>query len=119
MNTKIDPAEFGRLWADAWNRRDVDAVLAHFADDVVFTSPVAQQVGFSSDGVVRGKPALRSYWLAALAKNPDLHFQVTAVYRGVDTLVIAFKNQHGIDRLEVLRFRGDVVFEGHGTFIVD
>ena len=32
---------FAEEWAAAWNRRDVDAVLAHFHDDVVFTSPVA------------------------------------------------------------------------------
>ncbi len=27
-------------WIDAWNRRDIEAVLAHFADDVRFTSPM-------------------------------------------------------------------------------
>ena len=32
-------AEFAARWAAAWNRRDVEAVLAHFHDDVVFTSP--------------------------------------------------------------------------------
>jgi hypothetical protein len=25
----------------AWNRRDIEAVLEHFADDVTFTSPLA------------------------------------------------------------------------------
>jgi ketosteroid isomerase-like protein len=117
MKINVDPIEFSRIWEAAWNRRDVEAVLAHFAEDAVFTSPLAQQVGFASDGVVRGREALRRYWLAALDKNPDLRFRVTAVYRGVDTVVIAFRTQHGVDRLEILRFADGRIVEGHGTFV--
>ena len=106
------------MWEAAWNGRDIEAVLMHFAEDAVFTSPVAQQVGFAQDGIVRGKDALRRYWLAALNKNPDLKFRVTAVYSAVDTIVIAFQNQLGVDRAEVLRFADGLVVEGHGTFIV-
>ena len=117
MTLTVDAVEFSRIWEAAWNRRDVEAVLTHFADDAVFTSPVAQQVGFAREGVVRGKDALRRYWVAALEKNPDLSFRVTAVYRGVDTIVIAFQNQQGVDRVEILRFANGLVVEGHGTFI--
>ena len=53
-----EPGVFAKAWLTAWNRRDVDAVLAHFHDDVVFTSPVAAQVMPDSNGVVRGKAAL-------------------------------------------------------------
>jgi ketosteroid isomerase-like protein len=35
---------FARHWRDAWNRHDIDAVLAHFADGVTFTSPVAARI---------------------------------------------------------------------------
>ena len=107
---------FGQAWAEAWNRRDVEAVLAHFHDDAVFTSPVARQVGFCQDGVVRGKEALRRYWKAALAQNPDLHFTVVSVFQGVDTIAIAFKTQKGLDRVEILTFKHGLVVEGHGTF---
>ena len=117
MTPTIDAFEFSRIWEAAWNRRDVETVLTHFDDDAVFISPVAQRVGFARDGVVRGKDALRRYWLAALEKNPDLRFRVTAVYRGVDVIVIAFQNQEGVDRVEVLRFANGLVVEGHGAFI--
>lgn len=30
-----DPTAFGDEWVRAWNAHDVDAVLAHFHDDVV------------------------------------------------------------------------------------
>ncbi|HZC93597.1 MAG TPA: nuclear transport factor 2 family protein [Mycobacterium sp.] len=35
-----EPGVFAAEWATAFNRLDVEAVLAHFHDEVVFTSPV-------------------------------------------------------------------------------
>ena len=116
MIEKVNAIEFSREWEAAWNRRDVEAILKHFHEDAVFASPVAKQIGFSEDGIVNGKDALRRYWTAALAQNPDLRFQVTKVYQGTNTLVIVFKNQNGMDRAEVLTFSRGVVIEGHGTF---
>lgn len=113
----INAIEFARDWEAAWNRRDVEAVLKHFHEDVVFTSPVARQIGFAEDGIVNGKDALRLYWTTALAKSTSLRFQVTAVYQGVNTLVILFKNQQGVDRAEILTFRNGLVIEGHGAFV--
>ena len=49
-----EPDSFTEDWLTAWNCHDVDAVLAHFHDDVVFTSPVAARVTPGSEGVVRG-----------------------------------------------------------------
>lgn len=75
MTLAVDAMEFSRIWEAAWNRRDVETVLAHFDEGAVFTSPVAQRIGFARDGVVRGKDALRRYWLAALEKNPTCDFE--------------------------------------------
>ncbi len=106
---------FAVEWERAWNEHDLEAVLAHFADDVTFTSPVAARVVPESGGVVRGKEALRAYWSTALSKMPDLRFEVTSVYAGIDTLVIAFRNQSGNLRAEVLEFDNGRVIRGHGT----
>src|SRR6476660_1145573 len=76
-----DPREFAEEWVRAWNAHDVEAVLAHFHDDVEFTSPVAARVLPDSDGVVRGKDALRHYWTTALTMLPDLHFEPTELDR--------------------------------------
>lgn len=118
-NVDIDPAAFSRQWVQAWNRLDVDAVLAHFHDDVVFTSPVAARMYPETAGVIHGKAALRHYWTGALRRLPDLHFTVEDVYRGIDTIVINYRNQNGGLVNEVLRFGGDgLVIEGHGTYLV-
>jgi len=112
-------AQLATSWVEAWNAHDLDAILAHFADDVVFTSPVAAQMLPETGGVLRGKAALRAYWGAGLPRIPDLHFDVIAVYTGVDTLVINYRNHVGGLVCEVLRFDGDLVVEGAGTYLSD
>ena len=112
-----DPQSFAEAWVQAWNRHDVETVLAHFHDDVVFSSPVAERVSPGSGGVVRGKDALRAYWNAALALLPDLRFEVLGVYRGQHTLVINYRNERGGLVNEVLIFDGDLIREGHGTYL--
>lgn len=61
--------EFADGWVAAWNAHDLERVLTHFADDVVFTSPVAARL-LDGDGVIRGKPALREYWREGCGASP-------------------------------------------------
>ena len=112
-----DPQTFADEWVRVWNAHDVEAVLAHFHDDVEFTSPVAARVLPESHGVVRGKDALRHYWTTALTMLPDLHFDVVGVYQGESTLVINYRNHRAELVNEVLTFDGDLVRVGHGTYL--
>jgi ketosteroid isomerase-like protein len=114
----VDAVEFSERWVRNWNAHDVEAVLADFHDDVVFTSPVAAELLPETGGVVRGKDALRRYWTEALARIPELRFTVEGVYQGVDTIVINYRNQSGNLVNEVLTFRDDPIIEGHGTYRV-
>jgi len=117
--TSFDPAAFAAHWRAAWNAHDLDAVLAHFHDDVVFTSPIAASLLPETGGVIRGKAALRAYWEEGLRRIPDLHFTVEAVFVGVNTLVIHYINQKGVGVSEVLVFDAGLVREGHGTYPTD
>jgi hypothetical protein len=65
---------FAENWIAAWNRRDVDAVLAHFADDAQFMSPVARN--FVGRPVLRNKQELADYWRAALDRISILEFRL-------------------------------------------
>ena len=116
----MDHAEaqaFAGQWVKDWNAHDIDALLGHFTDDVVFTSPVAVRL-IGGDGVIRGKEALRAYWSEGVRLIPDLHFEVVALYAGISTLVINYRNQAGGVVSEVLTFDGPLVKEGHGTYLV-
>jgi hypothetical protein len=114
----VDPVAFSKQWVEAWNAHDIESVLDHFDEDVVFTSPVAAKLLPETAGVIHGKPALRHYWTQALQGIPHLQFVVKSVYQGIDTIVITYRNQDGGEVSEVLRFNGNVVIEGHGTYIV-
>ena len=65
---------FAQEWAHHWNTRDVEAVLAHFAERAVFSSPVALKV--IGEATIHGKKALRAYWSRALADHQSLHFTI-------------------------------------------
>src|SRR5262245_40526403 len=70
--TRSDALRYAADWIAAWNRLDIESVLATFEDSVAFTSPRAlATVGVST---VHGKEALRTYWAAALARVSSLRF---------------------------------------------
>lgn len=110
-----DAVAFAERWVKHWNDHDIEAVLTHFADDAVFTSPLAERLLPESGGVLRGKEALRRYWAEGLRQGPGLRFELLGVYVGIDTIVIRFRNERGADRCEVLTFAGGLVRTGHGT----
>jgi hypothetical protein len=61
-----------------------------------------------TDGPTAGSPSI-----------PDLRFEVLALYVGVSTLVINYRNQAGGLVSEVLTFGGPLVREGHGTYLAE
>ena len=63
---------FARAWIANWNRRDVAAVLSHFAEDAEFVTPVA--VKYAGRSVLRGKAELAAYWQAAMKDITELEF---------------------------------------------
>ena len=77
ISTRSDAEKFAEEWARAWNRRDVEAVLAHFRANIIFASPTALAV--TGSPVVHGKDALRAYWTKALARTGSIRFSVLRV----------------------------------------
>lgn len=95
---------FAHEWIAAWNAHDLDRILAHYAPDIVFLSPVAQQrVG---NGRVAGIPALHAYWGPALTAGSTLKFELTDVLTGHDCLTILYRNQKGQSVAETCEFDG-------------
>ena len=107
----IDAESFAHEWIAGWNARDLDAILAHYADDVVFSSPKAAEITGSARVV--GKSALAAYWRAALARSPALHFELERVYAGDGCLAIAYI-RNGTQRVaETLEFENGRVVRGY------
>lgn len=107
---------FAAEWAEAWNSHDLERVLAHYTEDVVFASPRIAELTGEAVGEVRGKAALRAYWAAGLERLPDLHFTVEDVRASTDSVVIAYRNERGAGVTEVLTFRDGLVCRGFGAY---
>jgi ketosteroid isomerase-like protein len=85
--------EFASNWIKNWNNRDVEAVLSHFDDDCIFESPLGKT--YAGSPVIRGKQALRSYWLAALDRIKSLKFELeSAVWDPNERTLVVFSIAH-------------------------
>ncbi|WP_405912028.1 nuclear transport factor 2 family protein [Streptomyces sp. NBC_00963] len=108
--------KFAAEWREDWNSHDLERILAHYHEDVTFSSPMIEHFNGDASGTVRGKDELRAYWRTGLARIPDLHFDVMDVRAGVDSLVIDYRNQIGGRVYEVLAFRDGLVIAGFGAY---
>jgi ketosteroid isomerase-like protein len=107
----------GRSWTDAWNRHDLDAVMAHLREEIAFSSPHIPAIAGEPSGVLHGKPAVRAYWAEALRRMPDLHFDLQGVTVGLDAVAIRYTNERGRESVELLLVDGDgLVVRGAGTY---
>ena len=75
--TQSEALEWAHGWIAKWNCSDVDGVLAHFADDVAFTSPRA--VAIMGKARLSGKQELTEYWNRGMAAIQSIHFQLDSV----------------------------------------
>jgi hypothetical protein len=89
-------------WVAAWNAHDLDSIMTHYEDNVELTSPVAAQLLSTADGKVVGKASLRAYFQRGLEAYPELHFQLTDVLCGLNSVVLYYTNQKGTRTAEFM-----------------
>ncbi len=97
-----DADAFAQDWEAGWNSHDLDAIMRHYRDDIVFRSKKA--VSLTRRGEIRGLAELRGYWAAALERQPDLRFRVRDVFEGYEMMVISYTNHRGVLAAETLYF---------------
>lgn len=78
--SRSDLIAHAEAWIRDWNAHDVDAVIAPWAEDGVFISPIAATV--TGHPVIQGRAALKTYWQGALKRAGSLHF--TPLFLQVD-----------------------------------
>jgi len=107
----ISPEQAGLLardWVDAFNRHDLQAVIAHYADDIEFSSPAVIDVMREPTGTIRGKATLEAYFAQALEKYPNLGFELLHILNGVNSVTILYRSLHrGSLGAEVMTLNGE------------
>jgi ketosteroid isomerase-like protein len=69
---------------DAFNRHDLDAVMAAMTDDALFESPWPPPDG----GRVEGSAEMRAYWEKFFANNPDARFDAEEIFAAGDRCTV-------------------------------
>jgi ketosteroid isomerase-like protein len=103
--------EFAVSWVEAWNSGDLERIIAHYAEDVVFSSPLIRTTGEGNSNTIRGRKALRAYFSAALRKFPLLRFRLRAVYVGDESVVLLYDSVGGLVASEKLKLneKGQII----------
>lgn len=104
-----DYKAFAKDWEEAWNSHDLNRILSHYTEDVIFQSRKA--FSYVGVGQTQGKEQLRHYWQAALDAQPDLKFEVETIFGGQMMLVIVYRNHKNRRAAETLYFRADGLVE--------
>jgi ketosteroid isomerase-like protein len=95
MVTREFAVRFAEEWIAAWNAHDLERILSHYTDDFEMASPVIVEFMGEPSGTIKGKQAVRDYWSRALARIPDLHFELVDVYVGASSAVIHYRGPRG------------------------
>jgi hypothetical protein len=108
MLTESQARQFADDWVRAWNAHDLEAILSHYAPEIVLTSPVAARLLNDPSGAVAGKVALRGYFQRGLEAYPNLTFELVDVLRGISSVVLYYKNQKGTMSGEFMELDGNL-----------
>jgi ketosteroid isomerase-like protein len=89
-------ARFAADWIAAWNAHDLERILEHYAEDFEMASPVISQLMGEPSGTLKGKAAIRTYWAKALARHPELEFELLHVLAGAASITIVYRGHRGL-----------------------
>lgn len=118
--TKQFAKSFADEWVNAWNNKDIEAIMGHYVDNVVFSSPFILKAQINDKGTVQGKSELRKYFERALEKNPDLHFDLKQIMVGIKSITLIYTRKRTMLASEtmILNDKGKVV-EGLSHYSAD
>lgn len=82
--------DIARAWLEAFNKYDVDALVALYADDATHTSPKIRALHPESGGKLRGRAAMSAWWRDSNARLPGLRYELTALTANEDRVFIEY-----------------------------
>lgn len=63
-------------WFDAFNTHDIETLLTLYDENAEHYSPKLKTHRPSTDGLIKGKAALRAWWTDAFKRLPQLHYEL-------------------------------------------
>jgi limonene-1,2-epoxide hydrolase len=63
-------------WFEAFNQHDIDMLLHLYHEDAEHYSPKLKIHQPETNGLIKGKTALRNWWTDAFQRLPQLHYEI-------------------------------------------
>jgi hypothetical protein len=74
--TNTELASIAHKWFDAFNKKELENLLALYQNDAKHYSPKLKVRHPETEGLIKGKSALRSWWQDAFLRLPTLRYEV-------------------------------------------
>ncbi|CAN1552912.1 SnoaL-like domain containing protein [Caulobacteraceae bacterium] len=97
-----DPTTFAATWIADWNGHDVEKILAHYSEDVIFHSP---KVAIRTKGVktfFTSREELRPYFSYAFQIRPQLQFTLLGICQDQQGLALIYRDETGATATELM-----------------
>lgn len=80
-------------WFEAFNEHNLEKLLSLYHQDAAHYSPKLKVRQPETNGLVRGKEALRAWWQDAFDRLPTLHYKVTTLTADEDRVFMEYIRQ--------------------------
>lgn len=89
-------------WIEAWNSHDLEEILTHYADDVVFQAATVVRRWNKPDGILRGKAELREHFKRGLELVADLRFEFEEIFYCPGGYAVLYRRNNGNHVIDVV-----------------
>ena len=102
-------------WFEAFNAHNIEQLLALYDDNAEHFSPKLKIRKPETDGLIKGKNALRDWWQDAFDRLPTLNYKVTSLTANENRVFMEYvrkvENEEDMLVAEVLEIKdGKIVF---------
>jgi len=71
--------QIAHKWFEAFNQQNIEMLLALYDDNAEHYSPKLKVLRPETNGLIKGKNALRTWWTDAFTRLPNLHYKVLQI----------------------------------------
>jgi hypothetical protein len=93
---------FADRWIADWNAHDLEAILSHYAPEVIFHSPKVAVYTRGAKTHFTSREELRPYFSRAFAMWPNLHFDLKSVCTDANGVALFYANEVGAAAVEIM-----------------
>jgi len=89
-------------WFAAFNHHDLETLLALYDDNAVHYSPKLKIRSPATNGLIKGKPALREWWKDSFSRLPSLQYEIIRLTPSEDHVFMEYvRHVEGEEDLQV------------------